>query len=446
MEQSQNLKLWLPEDTDPLEVSKLSENFEKLDNFAELADPFAVGDILSTLRTDLGEDWLLCNGEPFDTETYPELAGMLPGMGASAKNGSTHTLYMPSGATDTSCYATDGENQLLGFAGSSTMIWSKDNFKTYQTVAAGATLNQYSRLYYLNGMWFLLTHGTSGSYAKNVYLRVFTSPFSAPAKSITLPTAGDGLVPTAALGMDYTNGVYYIFCSCSAFNSSGTPGAPKTVVFLSSDPEFSAVSAHTIWSSGGYAQYFRLNDYFVLLYPGNNVNLNIIWSKSPASGYSNRTVTLTASIGASITSLGWPLCHGGKVYWVDASGGKFKGLAYIDNIESGAVKYVDLTSLAGTGTDVSCSAGGVLDAGGGEFVVFCNGKTFFTTKDLDNPSGWQKFTTNLTQYGFQNERQFVANGYVCACSPGSPNVVAQIPAASVPAISLSGCYTYVKAK
>lgn len=34
MEKSQNLALWLPEDTDPLEVSKLTENFEVLDSAA----------------------------------------------------------------------------------------------------------------------------------------------------------------------------------------------------------------------------------------------------------------------------------------------------------------------------------------------------------------------------------------------------------------------------
>ena len=55
MQYSENLHLNLPEGTDPLDVSKLSENFEKLDELAKLADPYKVGDILPTLRTDLGE-------------------------------------------------------------------------------------------------------------------------------------------------------------------------------------------------------------------------------------------------------------------------------------------------------------------------------------------------------------------------------------------------------
>lgn len=35
-----------------------------------------VGDILTTVRTDLGDKWLLCNGEIFDKESYPELSAI----------------------------------------------------------------------------------------------------------------------------------------------------------------------------------------------------------------------------------------------------------------------------------------------------------------------------------------------------------------------------------
>lgn len=38
----------------------------------------AVGTIKTTVRTDLGDDWLLCNGDILDTEAYPELAELLP--------------------------------------------------------------------------------------------------------------------------------------------------------------------------------------------------------------------------------------------------------------------------------------------------------------------------------------------------------------------------------
>ena len=37
-----------------------------------------IGDTLTTARTDLNDDWLLCNGDVFDTAQYPELADLLP--------------------------------------------------------------------------------------------------------------------------------------------------------------------------------------------------------------------------------------------------------------------------------------------------------------------------------------------------------------------------------
>lgn len=38
---------------------------------------FAVGDIKVSARTDLGDSWLLCNGEPFDTSEYPALKSLV---------------------------------------------------------------------------------------------------------------------------------------------------------------------------------------------------------------------------------------------------------------------------------------------------------------------------------------------------------------------------------
>ena len=53
----------LPEDSDPLEIDKISENFEVLDGAIKeqsKASGYQVGDTITTWRTDLGEEWLLC--------------------------------------------------------------------------------------------------------------------------------------------------------------------------------------------------------------------------------------------------------------------------------------------------------------------------------------------------------------------------------------------------
>lgn len=90
MDKSTNLQLWLPEDSDPLEVSKLSENFETLDGAikeTQAASGYQIGDTLTTWRTDLGENWLLCNGEWLRKEDYPELFGVCPGATSALADG-----------------------------------------------------------------------------------------------------------------------------------------------------------------------------------------------------------------------------------------------------------------------------------------------------------------------------------------------------------------------
>lgn len=46
-----------------------------------------VGDTLQTLRTDLGENWLLCNGDPIKNSEYPELSPLLTLTGDVAVSG-----------------------------------------------------------------------------------------------------------------------------------------------------------------------------------------------------------------------------------------------------------------------------------------------------------------------------------------------------------------------
>lgn len=89
MEKSEKLGLWLPEDTDPLEISKLSENFEKLDDFAKdaggggdvsaLVKSMKVGDITYSTRNleeESGGVLIACDQRVVDRNAYPNISSL----------------------------------------------------------------------------------------------------------------------------------------------------------------------------------------------------------------------------------------------------------------------------------------------------------------------------------------------------------------------------------
>lgn len=83
MKQSEKLGLWLPEGSDPLDISKLSENFEKLDPLGggleaikEGAGPGSLFMVSKCYKEPI-ENALLCNGGTVSAEAYPELYDVL---------------------------------------------------------------------------------------------------------------------------------------------------------------------------------------------------------------------------------------------------------------------------------------------------------------------------------------------------------------------------------
>lgn len=86
MDKSINLQLWLPEDSDPLEVSKLSENFEALDEAlgdtsgtAALVKSMKLGDITYSTRNLEAESngaLIACDQREVLVSAYPELCAL----------------------------------------------------------------------------------------------------------------------------------------------------------------------------------------------------------------------------------------------------------------------------------------------------------------------------------------------------------------------------------
>lgn len=66
---------------------------------------FAVGDIKVSTRTDLGDSWLLCNGETFSPEEYPELAEIMDTKAVPWREVSLNSPEGDSRSVSEMCYA-----------------------------------------------------------------------------------------------------------------------------------------------------------------------------------------------------------------------------------------------------------------------------------------------------------------------------------------------------
>lgn len=111
-------------------------------------DPYKVGDVLTTARTDLGAKWLLCNGDTLDRDLYPELATLFPYSGDITGEWTAKgigELVSASGSTDNPTIAdmiyVNGIYILCGY--------TVGNSKNVPFVATASSLNETFTIYHL---------------------------------------------------------------------------------------------------------------------------------------------------------------------------------------------------------------------------------------------------------------------------------------------------------
>lgn len=98
---------------------------------------YQIGDTLTTVRTDLGDNWLLCNGDAVDAAQYPELAAKLGGAFMPS-------VSMPFSATDGTYYVTARYGKLY---------YSTDPSAAYTELST--TYSVYGGcVCYSNGTWY----------------------------------------------------------------------------------------------------------------------------------------------------------------------------------------------------------------------------------------------------------------------------------------------------
>lgn len=124
-----------------------------------------VGDTVRTYRTDLSDNWALCNGDLFDPNEYPELAAITPDVTA---------LYSAPGLVVKRCSFSDYGSSisimgltaigkyLIGLTYSASndklyIMYSDDLFMTYQSIELfGSTDTVTGKLFYIKGVWYVL--------------------------------------------------------------------------------------------------------------------------------------------------------------------------------------------------------------------------------------------------------------------------------------------------
>lgn len=461
MKYSENLNLNLPEGADPVDISKLSENFERLDvAVTDAASPFKIGDILPTLRTDLGEDWILCNGEPLDAAQYPKLAGMVPGLEAMVSAATVSNVGSPLNgeAPGADAFATDGINQLVTTAQfknriTNYLLWSNDNFNTHTSISAGYCM--FIRPFFVNGYWIIfLFHSSAGANESVTIGNTRATKISAKPQPFT--DLSNAVAPPSTVNIldvyhvEYTDGKYYAFCA--------ETGTEKAMVLTSTSPDFShptifypgIVSPNTIIGGSPFS-FLRTEDQFIFLSYKYSKLYGVAWSSNPTSGYQTRTVdqaSQTTVAARAFQGYGKPLYAGGKVFWVGTSGSdslRKITIVCLNGIESGNVTYMELDGTTSVG---DCTSS-VFETGRGEYALFWYDSStesyLMIGTDLLDASTWKKCSlgTKATQASY-HILQHLDNGVLSAFTRN--NTLVSVPVCAAPKIGLSNCYAYIKAK
>lgn len=454
MKYSENLNLNLPEGADPVDISKLSENFERLDvAVTDAASPFEIGDVLPTLRRDLGEGWILCNGEPLDAAQYPELAEMVPGLEWMVDAAAVTTVGAPlNGLTpNAGSFATDGVNQLITTqqglgtnARVNYLLWSRDNFKTFTSVSAGSC--NYIRPFFVNGYWIIFLFTAYGTNSQHAYRATKISANRQPFTDLSGGAAPLSSVNISdAFHVEYIDGKYYAFCT--------ETGTGKPVVLAAQSPDFSNAAVSHVGTSGSYyrGSFLRTEDKFAFFGYSTNGIGTVSWSDKPASGYQTRAVN-TANQNVNIApyafyGAGKPLYVDGKVFWVGSSGSSSKykiTIVCLGGIESGDVEYMDIMD-----TPLNHRAQSILDTGRGEYAIFWYDSSsesyLMVGTDLLDASTWKKYSLGAKAASVNYVcPQYTYNGTLNAFT--TDGKVVTVPICATPKIGLSNCYAYIKAK
>lgn len=146
------------------------------DVFAVMSNDVShVGDIKSTVRTDLGDKWLLCNGDSVDKASYPALFDVLPP--------SVPTNFSGKEISTTANYTVGLMKHVNGYyicsAGNGFYYISDTDLNGEWTYVSTPYSSNLQNFEYANGYYFYIGYNSDDSYLYKVYSSTIGGPYTA---------------------------------------------------------------------------------------------------------------------------------------------------------------------------------------------------------------------------------------------------------------------------
>lgn len=139
---------------------------DKVNETSDTINP--VGTIQTTVRTDLGDNWMLCDGSSFDPTEYPDLANVLNQDAIVSKK----PAVLTTGAKMDALVYNDGYYVGAGFSSSGTYIFYTDNISSgsyWTSVKLISSSLSIAKLRYINGFYILITFVNSSPYTVSIW-------------------------------------------------------------------------------------------------------------------------------------------------------------------------------------------------------------------------------------------------------------------------------------
>ena len=410
------------------------------EGLAKLAlGPFEIGDTLSTLRTDLGDKWLLCNGEDLDTNTYPELAKKTTELNFSdfiTEGYATGEIY--SEAEYGGVYVQAGQITSTYGGAYKALLWYSTNPRGSTNDWNKCTLSEFfdgilTKVRVHNGTWVAV-----GYQRDNLYPYILTT--TNPKGTWTVKQ----LLKTPCM----LSGLVYAFNKWVAVGSVGS-GQPK--VFTATDPSGS-------WSDGVLSTTTNLNitniafnGTFLCAVGYDNSDVPYLVKNTSLSG---TWETTRMTISNQPTS--HPKIHPNSIAF--SNGNWVVGCA-VDEVNDYtwlARILVSSDLVTWTYKKIKSSDLTYVHAKYGAFVNFYNNK-WYVTSSMERDQSYLCWTDNLgdswsvkklSSSGCCVKGADVANGYlfILGREYRSEKVGYYVVNKILPRISLNGVYTYIKAK